>query len=147
MPRTPHWSPRPFPSGRYHKTNPLRRLFGLRLLAEALPEPLRASLIHAWMLPGRYDGNQAIPGRECQRPPQERLPFLPLSLLDIFTLIELEIGRRIVEIPRTEITREERNRLLREQAAYLRSLYNALAAQLGEAAALAAFERSLLKVA
>jgi hypothetical protein len=141
----PHAS-RSFPSGRYHQTDPLRRLFGLRLLAEALPEPLRASLIRAWMFPGRYDGNQAIQGVERQRLPDDVLPFLPPTRLGIYTFIELEVGRRIVEIPRTEITREARSRLLRSQGAYLGALYQALVKQLGEAAALVEFEQRLLAV-
>ena len=51
---------RPFDSGRYVHTNPLRREFGLRLLSEPLPEPLRTSFIRAWRRPARYDGKQAI---------------------------------------------------------------------------------------
>jgi hypothetical protein len=141
----PHAS-RSFPSGRYHQTDPLRRLFGLRLLAEPLPDPLRASLIRAWMFPGRYDGNQAIQGVERQRLPDDVLPFLPPTRLGIYSRIELEVGRRIVEIPRTEITREARSHLLRSQAAYLCALYGALARQIGEAAALAQFEQWLLAI-
>jgi hypothetical protein len=41
---------------------------------------------------------------------------------------------------------EERNRLLAEQGEYLRRLYEALARQIGEAAALEEFERLLLSV-
>jgi hypothetical protein len=135
---------RPFPSGRYIHTNPLRRLFGLRLLAEPLPEPLRACLIHAWMFPGRFDGNQAIQGAERQRLPEDALPLLPPLRLDITAQIELGVSRRIVETSRTQIKREERNRLLRSQATYLRAIYAALVVQRGEAGALAEFERLLL---
>jgi hypothetical protein len=146
MPRSPH-SSQPFPSGRYHQTNPLRRLFGLRLLAEPLPAPLRASLIHAWMFPGRFDGNQAIPSRERLRLPEDVLPFLPPTRLGWMAFMELGVSRRIIEIPRTEISREERNALLNSQGAYLSALYTALAQQLGEKAALAEMERLLLKAA
>ncbi len=52
--------PPSYPSGRYTHTNPLRREFGLRLLSETLPEPLRTSLIRAWRRPARFDGNEAI---------------------------------------------------------------------------------------
>ena len=135
---------RSFPSGRYHGTNPLRRLFGLYLLADPLPEPLRSTLIRAWMLPGRYDGNQAIPSRERQRLPEDVLPFLPPARLGWMSFVELAVSRRIVEVPRTEIDREERNRLLRGQGAYLARVYAALETQLGKAAAQAEFTRRLL---
>jgi hypothetical protein len=135
--------PRPFPSGRYARTDPLRRLFGLQLLAEPLPEPLRPILIWAWMHPGRYNGNQAIPTRERQRLPDNVLLDLPPTRLCGYTQIELEVGRRIVELPRTEITREMRNWLLRAQATYLAALYAALVKQLGEAQAQAEFTRRI----
>ncbi len=138
--------PRPFPTGRYARMNPPLRWCSLQVLAASLPDPLRAALISAWQHPGRFDGNQAIPTRNSQRPPENTLPCLPPSLLGTYTLIELEVGRRIVEVPKTEISQQERSRLLRAQAAYLRALYVALARQLGEAAALAEFERLLLKV-
>jgi hypothetical protein len=142
VPRSPN--SRPFPSGRYHQTNPLRRLFGLRLLAEPLPEPLRLVLIRAWMFPGRFDGNQAIQGVERQRLPEDVLPFLPPARLGWMAFIEFAVSRRIVELARTEITREERNALLRDQGAYLAQVYAALARQVGEAQAQAAFEQRLL---
>ncbi len=135
-----------FPSGRYHHTNPLRRLFGLRLLADPLPEPLATTLIRAWMVPARYDGEQAIPTRERLRLPADVLPFLPPARLAWMALIELAVSRRLVETPKTAITREERNFLLRSQAAYLARIYSALAAQLGEAAAQAEFARRVLRV-
>jgi hypothetical protein len=140
-------SPRRFPSGRYTKTNPLRRLFGLQLLSEALPEPLRTKLIRAWLHPRRFDGKQAIQSLYRQRPAEAHLPYLKPSRLGWITYIELEVSRRIVETPRTEITRETRNRLLRAQGAYLSSVYAALAMQIGEAAAQAEFERLVLKAA
>jgi hypothetical protein len=139
--------PRRFPSGRYHHTDPLRREFGLRLLAEPLPEPLGLALIRAWRRPARYDGNQAIQSLERQRLPEESLPFLPPGRLAWVSFMELGVSRRVVETARTQIKREERNALLRSQGAYLKRLYMALADQLGEANALAEFERLLLRVA
>jgi hypothetical protein len=136
----------PYPSGRYLHTDPLRREFGLRLLSEPLPEALRPLLIRAWRRPARYDGKQAIQSLHRQRPDEASLPsFLP-SLLSVITLTELEVARRVVETPRASISRDTRNKLLRAQGAYLRCLYAALAAQVGVAAALAEFERLLLKV-
>ena len=135
-----------FPSGRYLTTDPLRREFGLRLLSEPLPEPLRTSLVQAWRRPCRYDGKQAIQSLFRQRPPEDALTLFPLSLLGALSLTELEASRRVVETPRASISRDTRNKLLRTQGAYLRCLYVALAAQMGEAAALAEFERLLLKV-
>ena len=67
-------------------------------------------------------------------------------MLGALSLTELEVSRRVVETPRTSISRDTRNKLLRAQGAYLRSLYAALVARLGEAAALAEFERLVLKV-
>jgi hypothetical protein len=139
-------APRPFPSGRYARMNPLLRWFGLHLLAEPLPASLRPSLIHAWMHPGRFDGTQATQSLHRQRPPEDALPFLPPSRLNLAAQIELGVGRRIVETPRTEITSEERNRLLRSQGAYLAQVYAALVRQRGEATAHAEFERWLLAV-
>ena len=139
--------PRRFPSGRYDHTDPLRRLFGLRLLAEALPEPLRVALIRAWMFPCHYDGNQAIQSLERQRPPEASLPSLPPGRLSWVSFVELGVSRRVVETARTAIQREERNRLLRSQGAYLARVYAALAAQLGEAEAQREFERLLPSVA
>ncbi|HLW00750.1 MAG TPA: hypothetical protein VKT82_18980 [Ktedonobacterales bacterium] len=134
-----------FPSGRYTHTDPLRREFGLRLLAEPLPEPLRSGLIRAWRRPGRFDGNQAIQSVHRPRPDQAQLFGLPLRMLGWLALTELEASRRVVETPRTSISRETRNTLLKAQGAYLRCLYAALAAQLGEAGAQAEFERLVLK--
>ena len=47
---------------------------------------------------------------------------------------------------RTSISRDARNKLLKAQGVYLRALYAALVFQLGELAALAEFQRLLLKV-
>jgi len=127
--------PRPFPTGRFGHTNPLRRLFGLRLLADPLPEPLHTALIRAWMVPGRFITEPAIQSRQRLRLPADVLAFLPAWRLDTMALIELAVGRRLVEVPRTAITREERNHLLREQGVYLAHIYQALVSQLGEATA------------
>jgi len=137
---------RPFSSGRYEHTNPLRREFGLRLLSEPLPEPLRTSLIRAWRRPARFDGNQAIQSLHRQRPDEAALPLLSARLLGVLTLTEMEASRRVVETPRQQISRETRNKLLMAQGLYLRRLYAALVAKLGEAAALAEFQRLLLQV-
>ena len=102
-----------FPSGRYTRTDPLRREFGLKLLSEPLPEPLRTSLIRAWRRPVRYDGKQAIQSLHRQRPDEAALPLLPPSLLGVLSLTELEVSRRVVETPRTSISRDTRNKLLK----------------------------------
>ena len=135
-----------FPSGRYLKTDPLRREFGLKLLTEPLPEPLRTTLIRAWRRPVRYDGKQAIQSLHRQRPDETSLPIISVGLLGLIALTELEVSRRVVETPRTSISRETRNKLLTSQGLYLRQVYAALARQIGEAAAQAEFERLLLRV-
>src|SRR5579872_4958456 len=104
LPPTPR-----FDSGRYTRTNPLRREFGLRLLAEPLPEPLRTSLIRAWRRPPHFDGNQAIQSLHRQRPDQARLFSVPPRALGLFALTELEVSRRVVEAPLASISRETRN--------------------------------------
>ncbi|HEY7355515.1 MAG TPA: hypothetical protein VH590_03580 [Ktedonobacterales bacterium] len=143
-------SPKPpiFPSGRYTYTNPLRREAGVRLLAEALPDPLRWAIIRAWRQPSRYVGPLApeLPGAHRQRPAEASLPGKPPYLLGLIALIELEMARRLVEAPQTSIKRVERNDLLVAQGAYLRVVYLSLARQVGEAAALAEFQRLLLGV-
>ena len=68
-----------FPSGRYLKTDPLRREFGLKLLTEPLPEPLRTTLIRAWRRPVRYDGKQAIQSLHRQRPDEASLPIISVA--------------------------------------------------------------------
>ena len=128
------------------KTDPLRREFGLKLLTEPLPEPLRTFLIRSWRRPGRHDGKQAIQSLHRQRPDEAALPLLTPGLLGIISLTELEVSRRVVEMPRTSISRETRNKLLAAQGVYLRCLFAALVFQLGEAAALAEFQGLLLKV-
>jgi hypothetical protein len=136
-------TPPPFPAGCYTHTDPLRREFGLRLLTETWPEPLRSTLIRAWRKPRPFDGNQAIQSRSRQRLPQASFPFLGAARLGVLAQIELEVSRRVVETSRTDIKREERNALLISQGAYLSCLYAALAAQLGEAAALAQFQQAI----
>jgi hypothetical protein len=144
-PLPPSRPSRPFPSGRYTHTDPLRREFGLRLLTETWPEPLRGTLIRAWRNPRHFDGNQAIQSIHRQRFPEASFPFLPPPGLSTLTQIELEVSRRVVETSRTEIKREERNALLKAQGRYLSWLYAALVARLGEAGALAEFERLIAR--
>jgi hypothetical protein len=135
---------RPFPSGRYTHTNPLRRQFGLKLLALYLPPKPGTALKRAWKDGVTYDGKQAIQSRHRERPDEATLLFLPPMQVGLQTQIELAASRRIVETSHQEITREERNALLLSQGAYLGSLYRALVFQLGEAAAQAEFERLVL---
>jgi len=59
----------------------------------------------------------------------------------IFT--ELEVTRRTIEAPLASISRVTRNTLLVAQGVELRRLYFALAAQIGQAGALAVFQRVL----
>jgi hypothetical protein len=138
-------SPRPpsFPSGRYTRTNPLRREFGLRLLTESLPEPLRACIIPAWRRPARFDGNEAIPSLHRQRPDLAQLFGQPPRLLGLLAFTELEVSRRVVEAPLASISRDTRNKLLAAQGLYLQQVYLALARQVGEAAALASFQQAV----
>ena len=126
---------------RYVHTDPLRREFGLRLLTEPLPEPLRTSLIRAWRRPARFDGNQAIQSVHRQRPDAASFSLMSARLLGMLALTEMEASRRVVETPCTQISRDTRNKLLAAQGAYLHALYAALVAQLGEASALAEFQR------
>ena len=79
-------------------------------------------------------------------PTKPALPIISAGLLGLIALTELEVSRRVVETPRTSISRETRNKLLTSQGVYLRQVYAALARQLGEAAAQAEFERLLLRV-
>jgi hypothetical protein len=139
-------SPRPFLANRCAHTNSLRRLFGLQLLAESLPQALGLLLIDTWMQRTRYDGNQATQSFYRQRPEEAFFPYIAPALLQTYLRIELEVARRMVEIPQTEITRERRSALLRAQSAYLCSLYAALAGHWGQAAAQAEFEHLLLNV-
>ncbi|HEY7349851.1 MAG TPA: hypothetical protein VH599_16155, partial [Ktedonobacterales bacterium] len=138
-----------FPSGRYLHTNPLRREAGLRLLSGPLPAPLRARLLRAWRRPALFSGEQtplAVQSALRQRPDPTKLYSTPALTLGFFTLTELEVARRVLEAPLASISRMTRNTLLVAQGAYLRLLYAALVAQVGEAAALAEFERLLAGV-
>ncbi|HEY7356581.1 MAG TPA: hypothetical protein VH590_08950 [Ktedonobacterales bacterium] len=134
-------TPKPpsFPAGRYTHTNPLRREAGLRQLTEPLPEPLRWALIRAWRRPPRPLHPLAapeVPSLHRQRPAEASLYARPPYALGLIALVELAMGRRLVEAPKASLTPTARNALLAEQGAYLRQVY----------AALAEFERLLLSV-
>ena len=133
------------PSDRYLKTDPLRREFGLKLLTETLPEPLRTSLIRAWRRPGRYDGKQALQSLYRQRPDDAQLFSMPPRLLGVMTLTELEVARRGVDAAHQHQPRPAQP-LLKAQGVYLRALYTALVTHLGEATALAEFLRLVTSV-
>ncbi len=139
----------PIPSGRYTTTNPLRREAGLRLLTEHLPHTLRWRIIRAWRRPGLFNGQQtplALQDAHRQHLDDAALAQVWPRTIAWFTLTELEVSRRLVEAPLASILPALRNSMLSAQGAYLLRLYAALAAQLGEAAALAAFERLLSSV-
>jgi hypothetical protein len=97
-----------------------------------------------------FSGEQtplAVQSALRQRPDPTKLYSTPALTLGFFTLTELEVARRVLEAPLASISRMTRNTLLVAQGAYLRLLYAALVAQVGEAAALAEFERLLAGVA
>jgi hypothetical protein len=142
----PQGQPRPLLVSRYARMNPLLRLFNLQALFAFLPDPLRTTLIWSWMEADHFKSVPALQGRERQRLPPDLLRDLPARRLAGMSGIELEVGQRIVEISRTEISQQERARLLREQGAYLAHLYYALVAQLGEATAQAIFARRVQPV-
>ncbi len=159
-----------YPSGRYLHTNPLRREAGLRLLTQDLPEPLRWAIVRAWRRPAHYDGNEAfqsagaraINGSESagtgfpqapaaegvhrQRPDEAHLARATPRGITLLTFTEMEVSQRIVEAPQASILPATRNNLLLAQGAYLRRLYVALARRIGEADALAEFQRLILQV-
>jgi hypothetical protein len=135
-----------FPSGRYTRTNPLRREFGLRKLTEPLPEALGQAIISAFRRPARYDGHEAIQSVHRQRPSEAQLFGMTPGRLSWLALTELAVSRRVVEAPQASISRETRTRLLESQGVYLQQIYAALARQVGEAATQAEFERLLLRV-
>ncbi|HLV97414.1 MAG TPA: hypothetical protein VKT82_01945 [Ktedonobacterales bacterium] len=144
-------SPRPpsFPSDRYLHTNPLRREAGLRLLTEHLPEPLRWDIIRAWRRPSLFHGMEpplALQYAQRQQFDEETLALVWPRTIAWFMLTELEIARRLVEAPLASISRVTRDSLLRTQGVYLRRLYAALAAQIGETTARAEFKRLLSSV-
>ncbi|HLW00192.1 MAG TPA: hypothetical protein VKT82_16105 [Ktedonobacterales bacterium] len=134
-----------YPSGRYIHTNPLRREGGLRLLTQDLPEPLRWAIIRAWRQPVHFDGNEAIQSVHRQRPDDAQLArATPRSIL-LLAFVEMEVARRVVEAPQASILPATRNNLLLVQGVYLRRLYLALARHIGEATALAEFQRLILQ--
>ena len=135
-----------YPAGRYTRTNPLRREFGLRRLTEALPESLRRAIFGAFRHPARYDGNEAIQTVHRQRPGEAQLFCMSPRGLGILAHIELEASRRVLEAPLASISRETRNALLTSQSVYLWQIYTALARQVGETLALAEFQRLLLRM-
>src|SRR6185312_9100066 len=142
MPKPPS-----YPSGRYVHTNPLRREAGLRLLTESLPDALHWGIVRAWRRPGlSSSAARELPSAHRQRPAEASLPGTPPRLLAFIGLVELDVARRLVEAPQASIRPATRNALLTEQGAYLRQVYLALAWQIGEAAALAEFQRLVLKV-
>jgi hypothetical protein len=139
--------PPTFPSGRYKHTNPLRRLAGLRVLTEPLPEPLRRAIRRAWRWPGYFEvGMTALPSPHRQRPGAAEVAFAHPGRILLLAQVEMEVSRRVVEAPRVSLTPAERDSLLTQQGRYLHLLYVSLARQIGDAAALAEFERLLLRV-
>jgi hypothetical protein len=148
FPRLPGSSRPPvFPSGCYRHTNPLRRQAGLRVLTTYLPEPLRWAVIRAWRQPSRFEvGMTALPSPHRQRPGDAFIARAAPGIIAYIALTEMEVSRRIVEAPQVSLTAGERDSLLIAQSLYLRLLYEALTRQIGEAAALAEFQRLLLSV-
>ena len=135
------------PSGRYDHTNPLRRYAGLRLLTEALPEPLRWAITRAWRQPSYFEvGMTSVPSPHRQRPGAAEVAFAHPGRILLLAQVEMEVSRRVVEAPRVSLPPVERDNLLQQQGQYLHLLYVSLARQMGEAAALAAFQRLLLQV-
>jgi hypothetical protein len=141
-------NPPSFPSGRYTHTNPLRREQGLLLLTTSLPEPLRRAIITAWRHPiRRFDGKEAIQSIHRQRPSDAQLARYTPRAIGWMMLAELEVSRRILEAPLANVPRETRHTLLVGQGVYQRRLYDALAAHIGETAALAEFLRLFARIA
>ncbi|HEY7349749.1 MAG TPA: hypothetical protein VH599_15645 [Ktedonobacterales bacterium] len=140
----------PFPSGRYTRSNPLRREAGLRLLTAALPEPLRRVIVTTWRRPSLFNGEQtplAVQSGLRQRPGEAQLAQATFQTTCVFILTELEVTRRVLEAPLASISRMTRNTLLVAQGAYLRLLFAALVVQLGSIeAALAEFQRLIVGV-
>lgn len=141
-------SPQPSrsPVSRYAVSNPLRRVGGIRLLTYTLPEPLRALVVQGLRRPPRFDGN-IVPFAI------QSLHRCGVSSADLanasqrgkaaFVHAEVQIARRMVEAPQGSINRGTRNALLLAQGVELRRLYLALAAQIGQHAALALFQQAL----
>ncbi|HEU5367516.1 MAG TPA: hypothetical protein VFU69_03590 [Ktedonobacterales bacterium] len=72
----------------------------------------------------------------AERPAEALFMQARPGTLAFLTLTEMEVSRRVVEAPQVSLKPVERKRLLTEQGMYLRRLYEALARQIGEAAAL-----------
>ena len=138
------------PTGRYTHSNPLRREQGIRLLTENLPEPLRRLFIPAFRRPPiftRAETPLAIQGVQRRWPCDAELAPRAAQTLRWYVQTEVEAARRIVEAPRGHPRQATRDLLLVAQGAYLCRLYLALAARIGEAAALAEFARVLAGIA
>ncbi|HEY7355201.1 MAG TPA: hypothetical protein VH590_02010 [Ktedonobacterales bacterium] len=139
-------SPKPpsFPSGRYERTNPLRRYAGLRLLSEPLPERLRWAIRRCWRQASYFEvGMTALPSLHRQRPGDALLAQAGVHRIALFMLTELEVSRRVVEAPQVSLKPEERDALLSAQGEYLRRLYVALARLVGTEQALAICEQAI----
>jgi len=137
------------PSARYAISNPLRREAGLRLLTENLPAPLRRLFIPAFRRPPIFTVAEtplAVQGVQRRWPSDAELAQRAVQTLRWRVQTEVEVARRIVEAPRGHPRQATRELLLVAQGAYLRRLYLALVARIGEAAALAEFVRVLASV-
>ena len=143
-------SPRPSqpqpPISRYAVSNPLRREGGIRLLTFTLPDPLRVLVVRAMRRHPRFDGSIvpfALQNLYRRRLSDEALANLSQRSKASLVQTEVEVSRRTIEAPRSDISRGTRNALLIQQGAELRRLYLALAMQIGEAGALAVFQQAL----
>ncbi|HEY7356720.1 MAG TPA: hypothetical protein VH590_09650, partial [Ktedonobacterales bacterium] len=117
------------------------------VLTTYLPEALSWAVIRAWRQPSYFEvGMTALPSPSRQRPGDAVIARAAPGVIAFITLTEMEVSRRVVEAPQVSLTAGERDTLLIAQSLYLRLLYEALARQVGEVAALAEFERLLLSV-
>jgi hypothetical protein len=124
----------------------LRREEGIRLLTFTLPDPLRVLVVRAMRRPPRFDGSIvpfALQNLYRRRLSDEELANFSQRGKASLVKTEVEVSRRTIEAPRSEISRGTRNALLMQQGAELRRLYLALCAQIGEAGALAVFQHAL----
>jgi hypothetical protein len=134
------------PATRYLSTNPLRREQGIRLLTYALPEPLRALLIHALRRPPRgVDEASPLIVQAAYRSLIIDADFANVTMTGMqgLTQVVLEATRRTIEAPMSSISRVTRNTLLVTHGNELRRLYLALCAQIGQGAALCVFQHAL----
>ncbi len=134
------------PATRYLSTNPLRREQGIRLLTYALPEPLRALLIHALRRPPRRDPESTpliVQAAYRSRIIDADFASVTTTGMQGLTRVVLEAARRTIEAPMSSLSRVSRNTLLVTHGAELRCLYLALCAQIGQGAALCVFQRAL----